>query len=93
MAKVAHALGQTGSLTEAQVRDVFGYGPGRVARAARPGAAGGAVDRVKDRIVPGAFEKTIAQWRASGKRIPVHWDHRGDAANVIGSIDPAPSAS
>jgi Escherichia/Staphylococcus phage prohead protease len=52
-------------------------------------AAAYTVDRVKDRIVPGAFEKTIAQWRASGKRIPLHWDHRGDAANVIGSIDPA----
>jgi Caudovirus prohead serine protease len=51
-------------------------------------AAAYTVDRVKDRIVPGAFEKTIAQWQASGKRIPLHWDHRGDAANVIGSIDP-----
>jgi HK97 family phage prohead protease len=52
-------------------------------------AAAYTVDRVKDRIVPGAFEKTIGQWRASGKRIPLHWDHRGDAANVIGSIVPA----
>jgi HK97 family phage prohead protease len=47
------------------------------------------VDRVKDRIRPGAFEKTIARWRASGKRIPVHWAHRGEAKNVIGSVDPA----
>ena len=52
-------------------------------------AAAYKIDRVKDRIVPGAFEKTIGQWRASGKRIPLHWDHRGDAANVIGSIVPA----
>jgi uncharacterized protein len=52
-------------------------------------AAAYTVDRAKDRIVPGAFASTIAQWRASGKRIPLHWDHRGDAANVIGSIDPA----
>jgi uncharacterized protein len=52
-------------------------------------AAAYTVDRVKDRIFPGAFEKTIGQWRASGKRIPLHWDHRGDAANVIGSIVPA----
>jgi uncharacterized protein len=51
-------------------------------------AAAYTVDRVKDRIVPGAFEKTIGQWQASGKRIPLHWDHRGDAANVIGSIAP-----
>jgi HK97 family phage prohead protease len=47
------------------------------------------VDRVKDRIRFGAVEKTIADWQASGKRVPLHWDHRGDARNVIGSIDPA----
>jgi HK97 family phage prohead protease len=44
---------------------------------------------VKDRIRFGAFEKTIAAWRASGRRVPLHWDHRGEARNVIGSIDPA----
>jgi uncharacterized protein len=33
------------------------------------------IDRVKDRIVPGAFERTIARWLASGKQIPVHWNH------------------
>jgi HK97 family phage prohead protease len=47
------------------------------------------VDRVKDRIRPGAFEKTIARWRSSGQRIPLHWAHRGEAKNVIGSVDPA----
>jgi HK97 family phage prohead protease len=47
------------------------------------------VDRVKDRISFGAFAKTIARWRASGRRVPLHWDHRGGAHNVIGSIDPA----
>jgi HK97 family phage prohead protease len=47
------------------------------------------VDRVKDRIRFGAFEKTIARWQASGKRIPLHWAHRGEAKNVIGSVDPA----
>lgn len=30
------------------------------------------IDRVKDQIVFGAFAKTIAAWRASGKRLPVH---------------------
>lgn len=45
-------------------------------------------DRVGDRIVFGAFTKTIAAWQDSGKRIPVHWDHEGSAANIIGSIDP-----
>jgi HK97 family phage prohead protease len=47
------------------------------------------VDRVKDRIRFGAFEKTIARWQASGKRIPLHWTHRGEATYVIGSVDPA----
>jgi HK97 family phage prohead protease len=47
------------------------------------------VDRVKDRIRHGAFEQTIARWQASGNRLPLHWDHRGEARNVIGSIDPA----
>jgi HK97 family phage prohead protease len=47
------------------------------------------VDRVNDRIRFGAFEKTIARWQASGKRIPVHWAHRGEAKDVIGSVHPA----
>jgi HK97 family phage prohead protease len=47
------------------------------------------VDRVKDRIRFGAFEKTIAQWRASGRPVPLHWDHRGEARNMSGSVDPA----
>ena len=34
------------------------------------------VDRVKDQIVFGAFKRTIAAWRGSGKRLPVHWNHR-----------------
>jgi HK97 family phage prohead protease len=47
------------------------------------------VDRVNDRIRFGAFENTIARWQASGKRVPLHWAHRGEAKNVIGSVDPA----
>ena len=47
------------------------------------------VDRVQDRIRFGAFENTIARWLASGKRLPVHWAHMGEAENVIGSVDPA----
>lgn len=43
---------------------------------------------MKDRIRFGAFEKTIAEWQASGKRVPLHWEHRGEAKNVIGSADP-----
>jgi HK97 family phage prohead protease len=47
------------------------------------------VDRVKDRIRFGAFEKTITRWQECGRRVPLHWDHRGEARNVIGSINPA----
>jgi uncharacterized protein len=52
-------------------------------------AAAYSTDRGGDRIIPGAFRDTIAAWKRSRKRIPIHWDHRGEAANVIGSADPA----
>lgn len=52
-------------------------------------AAAYSVDRVNDRIIPGAFSKTIESWRASGKRVPLHWDHEGDPSSIIGSVDPA----
>jgi uncharacterized protein len=47
------------------------------------------IDRVKDQIAPGAFERTIARWQPSGKNLPVHWNHSGAAADIIGAIDPA----
>jgi Escherichia/Staphylococcus phage prohead protease len=52
-------------------------------------AAAYTVDRQNERIAPGAFTGTIRRSQASGKAIPVHWDHRGEASNVIGSVDPA----
>lgn len=52
-------------------------------------AATYSVDRVGDAIRPGAFQATIERWRSSGKRVPLHWNHRGEAENVIGYIDPA----
>lgn len=52
-------------------------------------AATYAVDRTNERIVPGAFADTIKAWQKSGKQIPLHWDHMGEAENVIGTIDPA----
>lgn len=52
-------------------------------------AAAYSVDRVKERIVPGAFKATIAAWRGSGKQIPLHWDHSGNPEDIIGTIDPA----
>jgi HK97 family phage prohead protease len=51
-------------------------------------AAAYSIDRGGDRIVPGAFQKTIEKWQASGKMIPLHWDHRGDPEDIIGVVDP-----
>ena len=35
----------------------------------------GNVDKGGDRIMPGAFTKTLAAWRASGDPLPVIWSH------------------
>ena len=35
----------------------------------------GNVDKGGDRIMPGAFTKTLAAWRASGDPVPVIWSH------------------
>lgn len=51
-------------------------------------AAAYSVDRMNERIIPGAFASTIGDWQASGKQIPLHWDHSGSPADIIGTIDP-----
>lgn len=38
----------------------------------------GNVDSYGDRVVKGAFAKTLADWEASGNPIPVYWSHRMD---------------
>lgn len=38
----------------------------------------GNVDSYGDRVMPGAFEKTLTEWAASGDPIPVYWSHRMD---------------
>ena len=52
-------------------------------------AAAYTIDRVNDQIVKGAFANTIERWRASGKMVPVHWNHDGRADSVIGAVNPA----
>jgi len=49
----------------------------------------GNVDLGGDRVVKGAFAKSLARWRESGDPIPVYWNHQWDDpfAN-IGGIDP-----
>lgn len=51
-------------------------------------AAAYSTDRGNERIVPGAFQGTIEKWQASGKQIPVHWDHEGSPESIIGVVDP-----
>src|SRR5688572_17363955 len=49
----------------------------------------GNVDLQGDRVMPTAFDKSLAKWRASGDPIPVVFSHQwGDANSIIGSADP-----
>lgn len=49
----------------------------------------GNVDVQGDRVVDGAFTKSIESWRASGAPIPIIWSHNwGDPNAHIGSADP-----
>jgi hypothetical protein len=52
-------------------------------------AAAWSIDRDGDQIVRGAFGRTIERWQASGKRIPLHWNHSPVPKDIIGSVDPA----
>ena len=52
-------------------------------------AAAYSVDRVNERIVPGAFRDSISRWQGSGKDLPLAWDHSRAGPDIIGSIDPA----
>jgi uncharacterized protein len=51
-------------------------------------AAAYSVDRDRDQIVRGAFRRTIERWRASDKRIPLHWNHSPSPSDIIGTVDP-----
>jgi HK97 family phage prohead protease len=52
-------------------------------------AAAWSPDRDGDQIVRGAFAASIERWQASGKSVPLHWAHKGDAEYIIGYVDPA----
>ncbi len=45
-------------------------------------------DRGGDVIEPGAFAETIAKWQRSKKKIPLHFDHKGEPESIIGAADP-----
>lgn len=48
------------------------------------------VDSVGDKIVPGAFAETLAEWKASGDPIPVLWSHMShDPDYHIGYVEEA----
>lgn len=49
----------------------------------------GNVDLQGDRVMPGAFGKSLEAWRASGDPIPILWSHNwGDPYAHIGYADP-----
>ena len=45
-------------------------------------------DRQRERVMPGAFSRSLAKWRESGKMIPVLADHDGQVGAVVGHVDP-----
>jgi len=52
-------------------------------------SAFGNVDRSGDRVMPGAFRKSIQRWRESGDPIPVIWSHEWrNPDDYIGQVDP-----
>lgn len=52
-------------------------------------AAAWSPDRDGDQIVRGAFATSIERWQASGKRVPLHYNHSANPKHVIGWVDPA----
>jgi uncharacterized protein len=52
-------------------------------------AAAWSRDRDGDQIVRGAFASSIERWQASGKRVPLHYNHSANPKHIIGWVDPA----
>ena len=46
------------------------------------------IDRQNERLAQGAFAASIESWRAGEKSLPILWNHKGDAADVVGDADP-----
>lgn len=46
------------------------------------------VDLVGDRVLPGAFDKSLESWRESGDPIPVSYSHDWSPFGIIGWADP-----
>src|SRR3954470_18702865 len=47
-------------------------------------------DKAGDRVLPGAFDVTIAEWQSKATLFPIVWSHQIERPqNVIGSADPA----
>ena len=46
-------------------------------------------DSVGDIVAPGAFDKTLASWKSSGKPIPLLWGHDTDDpfSNIGAAVD------
>jgi HK97 family phage prohead protease len=47
----------------------------------------GNVDSHRERVMPGAFKRSLAEWKAAGKSIPLLWSHKFDDLDAhLGSI-------
>lgn len=50
----------------------------------------GNVDLVGDRVLPGAFAKSLDRWKASGDPVPIIFSHQWDNLDAhVGFVDPA----
>jgi hypothetical protein len=45
-------------------------------------------DRQREQVVRGAFRRSLARWRKSGRMIPLLADHDGTIGAVVGRVDP-----
>lgn len=45
----------------------------------------GNTDRGGDAVQPGAFSRSISEWKAAARRVPLHYNH--DPDEIIGDID------
>ncbi len=60
-----------------------GDGPGTVSGWA---SVYNVVDQQDDIVLPGAFKKTLAEWRQTGRTVPLVLDHEHTSEGVIGSM-------
>lgn len=46
------------------------------------------IDRENDIVIPEAMVAALKAWSATGKKIPLHWNHSSDPEDIVGHVDP-----